>query len=634
MQMNPNQVAAINHVDGPCCVLASAGSGKTAVLVSRVKALIDNGVTPNRILAVTFSKKATTEMKTRIQMQVGDAKVSISTFHSLGYRILKTTGCIEGREAIREYQKINFIKEAMEGTILQEQEAAPKHISSFIGILKSNLRRPHEKPPECAQMPELNELYNLYGNYEAYKNLNGLYDYDDMGDKPVHLLRADKALLRRVKNQWDYILVDEYQDTNLAQDELLKLIAPDSGNIFVVGDDFQSIYGFRGADVNNILTFPKRYPSTKMIYLDTNYRSTPEIIEASNALIKGNVKQFQKNVTSGRQSLGRKPSFVYYDDDRAEADGIARKIKRMHEAGAKYGDIAILYRVNSISRILEEALLLREIPFNVQGGKRFFEQQYVADIIDYLRLAVNPEDSKSLLQILNRPNRFFGQEFRSAVEDHMKKYNTSAWNAVRLNERAREWRYKKSVDAFSNHLLWLNKNTSGNLITLLYYIYDNIGYKGFLKTDTAEDLYEERMESVDELFTLAIQFATASDLVKYADMQLVAYEKNSNCADAVTLSTVHKAKGLEYATVFIATCIDGMFPHKDAPNREEERRILYVAMTRAIDNLELSTVEVRRDNRVYISPFIESINSYLKVENAPSTRGPMLIPMGNTNTND
>jgi len=634
MQMNENQIAAVSHVNGPCCVLASAGSGKTAVLVTRVQALIESGVQPRRILCVTFSKKATAEMRGRIENQIGVVKVNICTFHSLGYRILNSEpeGYVANKEPIREYMKINFIKEAMAKTVLEEAEAAPKHISSFIGVVKSNLRKPHEKPADCALMPELNELYNIYAQYEQYKEQNRFYDFDDMGDITVYRLRANPALLQKVRSSWDYILVDEYQDTNPAQDELLRLIAPDGDNVFVVGDDYQSIYGFRGADVNNILNFPKRFPGAEMIYLDVNYRSTPEIVEASNALIFGNAKQFKKNVKSGRASINKKPSFVYYDDEHAEADGISRKIKRMQEAGGKLSDIAILYRVNSISRVFEEALMLRDIPFNVHGGKRFFEQQYIADVIDYLRLATDLKDSKALLRILNRPNRFFGKEFRAAVEKHMETHKSSAWDAVRKNERAREWRYSKSVDAFSNQLLWLNKNASHGIVTLLNYIYDDIGYREFLKTDAAEDLYVERMEGVDELFSLALQFRTAAELVEYADMQLKAYEKNANCEDSVTLSTVHKAKGLEYPTVFIVTCIDGMFPHRDAPDREEERRILYVAMTRAIDNLELSTVETRRDYRVYLSPFIEGINSKLKVENAPSARGPMLIPMGNSNT--
>lgn len=636
MRMNENQLAAVRHVDGPCCVIAGAGSGKTAVLVTRVQALIERGVPAHRILAVTFSKKAAAEMRERIERRVGGANVRVCTFHSLGYAVLKDEagGFVSGKASIREYQKIGFIKEAMAGTILEEQEAAPKHISSFIGILKSNLRRPRERPSECARMPELNELYNVFQKYEEHKLQNGLYDYDDMCDMPVHRLRANGSLLARIKGRWDYILVDEYQDTNPAQDGLLRLIAPAGDNVFVVGDDWQSVYGFRGADVNNILSFPRRYPGAEMVYLDTNYRSTPEIVEASNALIRGNAKQFRKTVRSGRDSIGRKPSFVCYDDDRAEADGIARKIKRMREAGHRYGDIAILYRVNSVSRLFEEALLLRDIPFNVQGGKRFFEQPYVSDVTDYLRLAVNLKDSPALLRILNRPNRFFGQEFREAVLEHMDSHHTSAWDAVRLNGRAKEWRYRKSVDAFSKHLLWLAKNVNAGIETLLNYIYADIGYKEFLRTDASEDLYVERMESVDELFALAGRFSTAAGLVDYADMQLTAYERNAGCEDAVTLSTVHKAKGLEYQSVFVVTCIDGMFPHKDAADREEERRILYVAMTRAIDNLELSMVEARRDNRTFISPYLEGISPYLKVENAPSARGPMLIPMGGNGTDD
>jgi DNA helicase-2/ATP-dependent DNA helicase PcrA len=620
--MNGNQLAAIRHVDGPCCVIAGAGSGKTAVLVTRVQALIERGVASRRILAVTFSKKAAAEMREQIERQVGATETRISTFHSLGFNVLKSeiNGFVEGKEPIREYQKIAFIKQAMAGTVLEEQEAAPKHISSFIGILKCNLRKSHERPRECANSKELGELYNIYAKYERHKAQSLLYDFDDMGDIPVYRLRENHALREQMRKRWDYILVDEYQDTNPAQDELLRLLAPPGDNIFVVGDDYQSIYGFRGADVNNILNFPKRFPSAEMIYLDTNYRSTPEIVEASNALIAGNTKQFKKTVVSGRKGIGEKPAMVLYDDDRAEAEGVARAIKRLGGEGRAYRDIAILYRVNSVSRTFEEALLQLDIPFVVQGGKKFFEQQYVGDVIDYLRLAVNPEDSAALLRVLNRPSRFFGQEFRAAVEAYIESKKVSAWEAIRKNPRASEWRYKKSVQAFSKHILWLSKNRNSSITTLLYYIYDDVGYSEFLRSDASEDLYTERMESVDELHSLATRFSTAAEMVTYADMQIKAYAKNAGSDNAVTLSTVHKAKGLEYPTVFVVTCVDGMFPHKDAQDREEERRILYVAMTRAIDSLVLSSPESRRDNRVFISPFLEGIGNALNVKNAPSAR--------------
>lgn len=622
MELNTNQLTAVRHVSGPCCVIAGAGSGKTAVLVTRIQALLAQGVQPQRILAITFSKKAAMEMQERISAQIGDVKLTVSTFHSLGLRILKSSGYIEGKELIREYQKINFIKETMADTILDEEDAAPKHISSFIGILKGTLKQPGQLPSAKETTPELAELYQVYQKYELYKRQNGYYDFDDMTDMPVYLLRSDPQLLASMKRHWDYILVDEYQDTNPAQDALLRLIAPPGDNLFVVGDDYQSIYGFRGADVQNILNFPKRFPQAEMVYLDMNYRSTPEIIAVSNALIKKNTNQFKKTVRASRNSTGKVPSFTLYEDEHTEANGVARKIKRMHEAGCKYSDIAILYRTNSISRVFEEALLLRDIPFVVQGGSCFWEQQYVADVLDYLRLAVNAQDSKALLRILNRPNRFFGKEFREAVETAIKN-GKSTWEALTANPLAKEWRYKKQADILSNQLLWLNRNSHMSLSMLLYYIYDTIGYRDFLRTNAADDLYEERMESVEEMFSLGDQFDSAQDLLDYVDMQTLAYQRNAQCDDAISLSTIHKSKGLEYPHVFIVTCVDGIIPHVDSKNREEERRILYVAMTRAIDSLELSAVTMRKDNIVYVSPFLQDVKDLLKVENASN------LPMNN-----
>ena len=318
-----------------------------------------------------------------------------------------------------------------------------------------------------------------------------------------------------------------------------------------------------------------------------------------------------------RDSTGEMPAFTMYEDDHAEADGVAKKIKRIYEAGCKYSDIAVLYRTNSISRVFEEALLLRDVPFSVQGGSCFWEQRYVADVIDYLRLAVNPKDSHALMRVLNRPNRYFGKEFRDAMERTMAS-GKSAWEALRTNPLSKEWRYKKQVDLLSSQLLQLGRNIHMSLTTQLYYIYDTIGYRDFLRTDSADDLFEERMESVEEMFSLGEQFASTEELLDYVDVQLQAYQRNAQSSDAVTLSTIHKAKGLEYSHVFIVACVDGVIPHIDAENREEERRILYVAMTRAIDSLQLSAVRTHKDHAAYISPFLEDVTELLKVENAPA----------------
>lgn len=619
MELNTNQLAAVHHLNGPCCVIAGAGSGKTAVLTTRIKELLNNGVQPQKILAITFSQKATAEMRSRVKLLVGEAGVCISTFHSLGLRILRASGYTKGRELIREYQKIQFIDNAMNGTILEELDAAPKHVSSVIGILKGTLHRPEE----CLGQPDLPKdlaaIYEVYRAYEEYKLKNGFFDYDDMTDLPVYLLKENHALRNALKSRWEYILVDEYQDTNPAQDALLRLISPAGDNIFVVGDDYQSIYGFRGADVRNILNFPKKYPQTQMIYLDTNYRSTPEIVEASNALIQRNVHQFPKTVKSNRKP-GRIPEVTVYEDEKAEADGIARQIKRLAEAGSKYSDMAILFRTNAASRTLEEALLLRNVPFTVQGGSCFWEQSYVTDVLDYLRLAIHPEDSGALLRILNRPNRFLGHEFRNAIIDYMERTGTSARSALEQNSLSKDWRYQKRVDQLLTQLLWLEQNAQSSLSSLLHYIYEYIGYKEFLRTDASEELFEERMESVEELLSLGEQFDTAEDLLEYVEIQMLSYRRNSQSQDAVTLSTIHKSKGLEYHTVFIISCIDGIMPHAEAKDIEEERRMLYVAMTRATDLLELSTIRYFRNRPASVSPFFADMEKQIKVKNAPSLR--------------
>lgn len=617
MELNANQLAAAYHLGGPCCVIAGAGSGKTAVLVARINTLLDRGAHPQRILAITFSQKAAGKMRERIFNRPSAQKVCVSTFHALGLNILRSSGYTDGRKLLREYQKIRFIEDAMKGTILEEQNAAPKHISSMIGILKGTLRRPEECLAQKDLPPDLAAIYQIYRSYEVFKKDAGHYDFDDMTDLPVYLLRENAALLATWKSRWDFILVDEYQDTNPAQDALLRLIAPPGNNVFVVGDDWQSIYGFRGADVKNILTFPHRFPDTKIVYLDTNYRSTPEIVTASNALIAKNLRQFSKKVKSSRPS-GSPPSFILYEDEKAQADGVARKIKRLAEAGEKYEDMAILYRTNASSRICEESLLLRNIPFQVQGGRCFWEQPYIADVLDYLRLAVNPDDSDALLRVLNRPNRYLGNAFREAVTAYMSQTGASARKALTENPLASKWQYQKNADRFASQLLWLNRNAGSDLPVLLRYIYDDIGYRDFLKTDAAEELYEERTESIEEMLSLGEQFSAAEDLLDYVELQLIAYRQNAQRDDAVTLSTIHRAKGLEFRHVFLISCVNGVLPHSDTEDIEEERRILYVGMTRATDDLELSAVRFWHDHAVLVSPFITDIRDHLKVENAPA----------------
>lgn len=621
MDFNKNQLDAIRHIDGPCCVIAGAGSGKTAVLINRIIHLIQTGVSPGDILAVTFSKKAAEEMKSRLCSVLGVSKpdVMVCTFHSLGYNILKNEpdGFLTDKNPIKEYQKLSFIEKAMAGTILETQEAAPKHIASFIDMKKSSLVRAENASPDAIE--EVLALFEVYKKYEAYKAKEKFYDYADMEDMPVYRMTQNFALRSKISHRWQYVLVDEYQDTSKAQDRILQLIKPANNNVFAVGDDYQSIYSFRGANVRNILDFPKNFPGARMIYLDVNYRSTPQIVNASNTLIKVNKYQYQKNVASGRIDSGGLPVFTCYEDERTEAESTANKIMSMVQAGSKHGDFAVLYRVNFQSRALEAAFLDRHIPYKVQGGTPFFEQRYIVDIVDYLRLAVNPDDSGALLRVLNRPNRFFGEIFRKAVTQCMDETKVSARVALFSNALAGEWRYTKSVDALVTHIYWLNKNRFQNAEGLVSYVYDVINYLDFLKSDSSDEMYEERLENVDELLTLSNQFRSADEMVDYVDRQLLTYKENADNPDSVTLSTVHKIKGLEFPSVFIVSCIESLFPHRRSEDVEEERRLMYVAMTRAENTLDISAIKQRREQPAYKSRFIDEMQDCIKVANLVNT---------------
>ena len=634
MNFNSNQEAAIQHMQGPCCVIAGAGSGKTAVLINRIVNLINAGVDPKRILAVTFSKKATLEMKERLEFAVGCNDVKISTFHSLGYYILKNdpAGFLKGRDPIKEFEKIAFIEKAIKGTILEEQDAAPAFISAFIGLCKSSLINTETVKTGSYIQPELIAMYDVWRKYEAHKEAEGLYDYSDMEDKPVFLMRDNHMFRERMRSRWEYILVDEYQDTSKAQNEILRLIQPRTGSVFVVGDDFQAIYGFRGSEVKNILDFPYNFPGARIIYLDINYRSTGEIIKAANTLIAHNVFQFKKNVQSGRNTAGEMPTFTIYEDESVEAEAIGHRILTLVTNGGSFKDTAVLYRTNFKSRAFEEAFLNMGIPFKVQGGTRFFERRYVSDVLDYLRLAVDPDNSSALLNVLNRPNRYFGTVFREAMDDYMKKTGASAFIALSGNNKAKEWRFSKYIDQLSTHILWMNKNRKLNAKLLVEYVYNTIGYKDFLKKDASDELFEERLEDMEELLELAGKFESADDFVKHIDTQIAASVNFEEVDDAVTLATVHKVKGLEFPNVFIVSCNEELFPHKRSDDLEEERRIMYVAMTRAKDYLGISAVNYFRYQKARVSRFVEEIENDIFSENVVHIRknraGGLLPPKG------
>ncbi|MBE5801142.1 MAG: DNA helicase PcrA [Clostridiales bacterium] len=594
--LNAQQRRAAETLEGPVLILAGAGSGKTRALTYRIANLIDQGIKPWHILAITFTNKAAKEMRERVTSLVGETgdEVWVSTFHSMCARILRRDieklGYTRSFTIYDDDDQNAVIKEVLKQLNIDDKQLPPKEIKSKISDAKDRLLSPDEWFAQSAKDFRAQQLHDVYSAYERkLKSANAL-DFDDLLVRTLELFADHPPVLQSYRDRFRYVHVDEYQDTNFAQYSLVKLLTNESRNLCVVGDDDQSIYGWRGADVRNILDFEKDFPDATVIKLEQNYRSTANILDAANQVIAHNEGRMEK-VLWTEHPQGDPIKVFCAGDEREEAAWICDRIQHLRLTGrADYSDAAILYRSNSQSRILEEMLVRAGIPYRVYGGMRFYDRKEVKDIVAYLRCVVNPSDDVSLRRIINNPKRSIGDStiaelVRYAAEKEMPLYSALIDIPDTLSARPR-----KCVHEFGELMneLVLSQEDMG-VSEFVEYVINRTGLRAQYERDLSDE-GKNRIENIDEFLGAVSEYEKAADEPSLSDylenVALVSDLDNANFnAKTVTLMTIHSAKGLEFPIVFMTGLEEGIFPNGrclyDDEKLEEERRLCYVAITRA-----------------------------------------------------
>ena len=617
MTLNDKQLEAVEHKDGPCLVLAGAGSGKTKVLTQRIINLIDSGVSPYNILAITFTNKAAKEMRNRVENELGSItdSIFIGTFHSFGLRILRENYIDIGYTSNITILDTDDAK-AIVKRILKENgyDPAKYEIRTIINKI-SSAKNDGISPDEYTKL-FLNDLDIVIGLvYKEYTKLlkdNNSVDFDDLLLKPVELLKKNKIILEKYQERFKYILVDEYQDTNSIQYELCKLLASKYKNIFVVGDANQSIYSFRNADYRNILNFEKDYKNTKVILLEENYRSTNNILKAANSVIKNNSEGKKLNLWSSKRD-GELIDYIRCEDEIKEANFVINKIKDLVSNGYKYSDIAVLYRTNAQSRVVEDAFVRNNIPHNIIGSYYFYNRKEIKDLIAYLKLIYNPCDSVSLERIINVPKRGIGAKSIENLRKKATENNISMFDAI---DSGKELEFKKMILKLQEFSL------NGNLSDLIEEILSTTGLR--MEYEINKSLENEaKVENLNEFKTVALMFEESGiyDLQTFLENIALVSDRGqySNDGDEVSIMTLHSAKGLEFNVVFLLGMEEGLFPHNRSFNSlsdlEEERRLCYVGITRAKEKLYLLSARQRtifgKTSGTIESRFIREINGDL-----------------------
>lgn len=624
-ELNDMQIKAVNHIEGPMLVLAGAGSGKTKVLTSRIANLIENGISPSNILAITFTNKAAKEMKERVTRLIGISAnyIQISTFHSLGLRILKENYSLLGYERnftiIDSDDVLTIIKKIMKDLNMSKNHYNPREIRNKISSAKNEMM----SVDAFSKVEFDHKVVEVYSKYQKKLKDGNSVDFDDLLILPIKLFKTYPNTLDEYQERFKYILIDEYQDTNEAQYTFSKLLAAKYRNIFVVGDNDQAIYAFRGANYKNILNFEKDYPETKTVLLEENYRSTKTILNAANSVIKNNRERKDKNLWSNNE-VGDKIKYKVVTNEKEEASFVAGEIKELLSKGIKEEDIAILYRTNAQSRVMEEEMLKKNIKYKVVGSFYFYNRKEIKDLLCYLRLINNHKDDVSLLRVINTPKRGIGEKTIENLIDIAEQNSTPIYDAI---TGGKELEFKKIIEDLTE------KSKTLSLTELIDEILEKSGIKKELSSSKLlED--EIRLENLNEFKGVTKSYeeeygsATLGDFLE--EISLVSdMSEHQDGNNRVSLMTVHSVKGLEYDYVFIIGMEEGIFPHYNAINDgtnsaiEEERRLCYVAITRAKKKLYILSAKTRMlfgntsSNRP--SRFIEEIDKeYLEQDNTTS----------------
>ncbi len=608
--LNPAQTEAVKQTKGPLLIMAGAGSGKTKVLTCRIANLLEQGIAPYNILAITFTNKAAAEMRERVDRMIGNkAKdVWLNTFHSFCAKFLRRE-----IEVLDGYKKnftiydssdsLTLIKNCLKELNLDDKQYAPNSVQGVISNAKNALTgaREFERSADTFFTKKVAEVYALY---QKKLKANNALDFDDLLMVTVTLLQEHEEILQNYQVRFKYILIDEYQDTNAAQYLLAKLLAAKYRNLCVVGDADQSIYGWRGADIRNIMDFENDYPDALTIKLEQNYRSTKNILAAANAVIENNIDRKPKELWTENQT-GEKITCYLANDERDEVQFIANTIvKQKTIFNTSYGDIAVLYRTNSQSRVLEEGFMRAGIPYTMVGGLKFYDRKEIKDILAYLRVIFNPNDTVSLMRIINVPKRGLGDATIGKLNEYANANQLSLFDVVSNPDMVPgiTARVKRPLELFAEFVFkMMAYQNNMSVMNLIDHVMKESGYLAELE---AEDKVENqtRIENLKELLSVAKDFAKSGEVDNLenflSQVALVSDIDNADLEDdRVTLMTLHSAKGLEFPIAFIAGMEEGLFPHArtlmNESEIEEERRICYVGITRARRKLYLTNAKMR-----------------------------------------
>lgn len=594
--LNEQQKEAVLYNDGPLLIIAGAGAGKTKTLTTKIAYLIEEGLAhPYNVLAITFTNKAAKEMKDRLYALIGDLakKVQVSTFHSFGLKLLRENYEKLGYESnfviMDSDDSLTVVKKIVKDLGYDPKIYNPRAIRNKISSCKNEMMTP-EVYERYAVSDYEKVMHQVYEKYEDKLKKNNSVDFDDLLLLPIKLFKENPSTLQKYQDLYQYILIDEYQDTNEAQYILSKLISAKNRKITCVGDDSQSIYSFRGANYKNILNFEKDYKDAKTILLEENYRSTSTILDAANQVIRNNKQRKDKNLWTSR-GKGEKIKYYRAYNEKDEAQYVIRKIKELRNKEVEYKDIAVLYRTNAQSRVLEEEMLKENMPYRVIGSFYFYSRKEIKDLIAYLRLIHNSKDNVSLLRVINTPKRGIGLKTIENLTAKADEEGTSIYEAI---TSGKELEFKKTIEQLKS----LSEELT--LTELIDKVLDASGLRQELESEKTLEA-EVRLENLEEFKSITKSFEEREGLISLEDFLLEIslisdVEEYKDDPNRISLMTVHSVKGLEFDHVFVVGMEEGIFPHMNSlmetSEVEEERRLCYVAITRAKDDLHL--VNARR----------------------------------------
>lgn len=643
MEFNPNQQKAVDKIDGPVLVLAGAGSGKTRVLTGRIAKIVnERHAYPHEVLAITFTNKAAKEMKERIENIIGDMcnDMWVLTFHAMCSRILRRSinkldkGYSSNFVIYDEADAVSVIKQVQKELDIDTTFITPKSAKYCISDAKNKILSPEDYLKHIGDDLRNKKICQIYKRYEELMNKNNALDFDDLLIKTLELFVDDPNTLAYYQNKFKYIHVDEYQDTNSAQYNLVKLLCMKHQNICVVGDDDQGIYSWRGADISNILNFEKDYPKTEVIKLEQNYRSTGNILKCANEVIKNNPNRKDKALWTQKDS-GSKIKYYNGETEKSEAFFIVSEILKL-KVKYSYDDVAVLYRTNSQSQVIENTLVNKGIPYKMYSGTKFYDRREIKDVVAYLRILINPLDDVSLSRVINVPKRAIGKTTVDRLIEGAVEKGTSFFEIIQDTQALSQLvpRAASKIKNFLDIINDIKEYKYTDLVDYVSYIIAQTGLEAMYKDSKSDDALI-RIANMGELLSAIKRYEQEVDEPSLTDfLENVALTTELDSMDentqTVTLMTIHGSKGLEFPIVFIAGMEEGLFPHfrsfEDEDQLEEERRLCYVAMTRAKEFLCLSRAKSRTifGQQKYLSPsrFLDEVPRDLVNDVSPKKPAP------------